>query len=151
MLAPQTSEKNRSRNFFRERLPDSGSGALVISHKRVKICNRSRNGWFVRERIQWASWELKIPRTISPGPVREQLQKRLALRDSASGIPRAQIFTGLCVFAALVKGKIPRAAIGLPGRNSAEQADFSFRSRTQIPRATKFSLICRAHMASEQI
>ena len=51
-----------------------------------------------------------------------------------------------CVLVALVKLKIPRAVIGLPGPKSAEHAEFSFRSRTQIPRATKFSLVCGAKM-----
>ena len=46
--------------------------------------------------------------------VREMLQERPAVRDSASEIPRAQIFTGLCVFAALV--------ISLKRKNS-ESAD----------------------------
>ena len=34
--------------------------------------------------------------------------------------------------------------LGLPGQDSDEQAEFSFRCRTQIPRAAKFSLVCGA-------
>ena len=65
-------------------------------------------------------------------------------RERQNEFRERQFFTGLCVFAALVKENIPRAAIGLPGQNLAEQAEFSFRSRTQIPRAPKFSLVCGA-------
>ena len=127
-MAPKTSEKNRSRNFFQERLPDSASAhsrtfpqtSEKQSLEGSMVCTRADSasdllfprplsefsvllqGWVNSDSAKYSLvCAFEIPRAIWPGPVRERLQERPALRDSASGIPRAQI-TGLCVFAALV-------------------------------------------------
>ena len=129
-------KKNRSRNFF-PRSPTRFS-ELALSHF-------STNQW----KKSAALVNRKIPRAISVSGLGFTGFRERSMHTPywvMSKFRERQFFTGLYVFASLVKGKIPRAPIGLPGPKSAELAEFSFRSRTRIPRATKFLLVCGANV-----
>ena len=71
-------------------------------------------------------------------------------RERHEQIPRAPNFHSFVRFGRS-RNFVKMEKFGLPGPKSAEQAEFSFRSRTQIPRAIKFSLVCGAVIRIMQI